>query len=150
MPCKINITANALHSSHGCVLKTSAGFPVDLKGLIRVWFGNKNDTELLLSPSKHSQSPADKKKSVTLMQAATLSSSPGSEKGHFRGKGSSWCPSVGLVEPSGGMGFCSRFLAPWWLHLSRSVSLLYLVLQNWPFSAENQLTPYGERSGLIR
>ena len=72
------------------------------------------------------------------MQAATLSSSPGSEKGCFRGRGSSWCPSAGLAEPSGGMGFCSGSPAPWRLHFSRRVSLLHLVLQNRPFPAENQ------------
>lgn len=36
------------------------------------------------------------------------------------------------------MGFYRGFPAPWQLHFSMGVSLIHLVLQNWPFPAENQ------------
>lgn len=59
------------------------------------------------------------------MLTAPLLSSLGFEKGCFAGRGSSWCPSEGLAEPSSGMGFCSGSPVPWWLHFSRRVSLLH-------------------------
>lgn len=128
---KINITHNALYSSHGHVLKTSAGFPVDHKGLICVWFGNQaTETYYCLHLSTVTAGLA--KKVLTSMHAATLSSSPGFVKGLFTGRDSFWCPSAGLADPYSGSPLpCGDSTSPGGFLCST------LYSKKWPFPAES-------------